>query len=39
MILTGSLATVITNMANGGPNARKTQPKSSIKAIFTFDFL
>lgn len=34
MILIGSFATVIRNMANGGPNARKAHPKNSRSAMF-----
>lgn len=30
----GSWATVIVNMANGGPKARNAQPKNSGKVIF-----
>lgn len=34
IILIGSLATVNVNMANGGPKAKKAQPKKSIIVIF-----
>lgn len=34
MILIGSAATVNVNIANGGPKAKKAQPKKSITVIF-----
>lgn len=34
IILIGSAATVNVNMANGGPKAKKAQPKKSITVIF-----
>lgn len=34
MILTGSFAMVIANIAIGGPNVNKKHPKNSIRAIY-----
>jgi len=35
IILTGSFATVKTNIDRGGPNAKNKQPKNSTSAIFS----